>query len=183
MKSIFVFIVSAFFLFFIIFILTLFLRAPISKGKILKPARLLVQFLCPPKDLFDMVIDEKIDIASKGEIPPFMFKIKYIGPYNVGILLNKFNDNWCRNKRSLQLRLKLDFYSNDILLISKESTDKYEPFYGRRGNGFILFSFDSPAEIPIDTYITCKAMVLIADKELDAQCGPARLYAQKLSEE
>jgi hypothetical protein len=183
MKQIFVVITLIIFIIFIILITVTLLRVPISKGKILKQAKLWVHLFCPPKDLFDLVVDEEIDVTNLNNLQLFKFKLKYIGPYAGGILLEKFSDNLYRNRYELQLRIKLDFYKDNKLLISKKIGNNYSPFYGRKGNGLMLFEFKSPGDIPIDTEITCKSTILVTDEYLSKQYGPMRLYIQKESEE
>ncbi len=183
MKQVFVIITPIIVIVFIILIAVTLLRIPISKGKILKQARLLVQLFCPPKDLFDLVVDKEIDVINLNNPRSFKFKIKYIGPYTGGILLEKFSDDLYREKYELQLRIKLDFYNDNKLLISKETSNNYSPFYGRRGDGLMLFEFKSPEDIPIDTEITCKSTILATDEYLSQQYGSMRLYIQKESEE
>ena len=159
------------------------LKVPISRAETLKPLRLLVQLFCPPKDLFEFVMDRNIDIAKMDDIQTFEFKIKYVGPYSIGILLDNFSKDLYRKKYELKLRLKLDFYSDGALLTSKETTDDYTPFFGKRGNGFILSDFISPEEIPLDKKITCKLTIIAPDRELYSKYAPIKLYIQKMSEE
>lgn len=182
MKQVFIIITPIIVIVFIILIAVTLLRIPISKGKFLKQARLLVQLFCPPKDLFDLVVDKEIDVTNLNNPQSFKFKIKYIGPYTGGILLEKFSDDLYRKKYELQLRIKLDFYNDNKLLISKE-TSNYSPFYGRRGDGLMLFEFKSPEDIPIDAEIICKSTILATDEYLSQQYGSMRLYIQKESEE
>lgn len=183
MKQIFVIVISTIAIIFILLALIAFLRVPISKGKILKPARLWVQLFWPPKDLFDSVVNKEINITNTAEPQSFKFTVKYVGPYTVGVLLNNFSDDLYRKKYDLKLRVRLDFYKNDALLISKETSSDYTPFYGKRGNGLMLTEFESTEDVPIDTEITGKLIVLSPDESLSNQYGPLRLYIQKRSEE
>ena len=75
-----------------------------------------------------------MDITKIGNVQTFKFKNKYIGPYTGGILLEKFSDELYRKKYRLKLQIKLDFYNDNTLLILKETTNDYSPFYGKRGN-------------------------------------------------
>ena len=164
MKPILIGIISIIIIIFVFLVLVILLRIPISKGKILRPARLWVQLFCPPKDLFELVLNEEMDITKIGNVQTFKFKNKYIGPYTGGILLEKFSDELYRKKYRLKLQIKLDFYNDNTLLILKETTNDYSPFYGKRGNGLILFEFKSPENIHLDTEIICKSTILDTDE-------------------
>lgn len=183
MKQVFVIIILIVAITFIILVTVTLLRVPISKGKVFKQVRLWVQLFCPPKDLFDLVVNKEIDVTNLNNLQSFEFKIKYVGPYTGGILLEKFSDDLYRKRYELRLRIKLDFYNDNKLLISKETSNAYSPFYGSKGDGLMLFEFKSPEDIPIDTEITCKSIILATDEYLSKQYGPMRLYMQKESEE
>ena len=78
MKPILIGIISIIIIIFVFLVLVILLRIPISKGKILRPARLWVQLFCPPKDLFELVLNEEMDITKIGNVQTFKFKNKYI---------------------------------------------------------------------------------------------------------
>lgn len=181
MKQLFIFLILFVIVIIIILVLITLLRMPISKGKILQPARLWVQIFCPPKDLFDLVVNKKIDLSKLNDSQLFTFTVKYVGSYKGGILVDMMGDDFYNY--DLKLRMKLNFYKEGALLITKETTNDRIPFYGKRGNGFILFEFSCPEDIPIDTEIRCELTVLTVDKALDRQYGSVRLYIQKVSEE
>jgi len=158
------------------------LRVPICRGKIFKFARSHVQLFCPPKDLYKFILNEQIDIAKIDNIQTFSFKLKYIGPYRVVIVLDGFSGKLYREGYDLKLRVKLDFYKDDVLLISKIPTDNYDKFWALK-EGKIDCDFNSPEDIPIDTEVTCKVTILATDEYLRSQCTGARLCMSRRSEE
>lgn len=179
----FIFIILIIFVIILLVSLLFLLRAPISRGKIFPSLRFFVQYFCPPRDLFDLIVNDEIDTSKRGMAPTTKFRLKYIGPYAVGLLLDRFPPNLYHNKYDLILRLKFDFYKGNIFLFSKETSNEYSPFIGLRGNGFTLFHFNTPEDIPVDEDIICKVNVLQADEYLNHQYGPIKIYIQKRSEE
>jgi len=161
-----------------------FLKVPIAKGKILKEGRPLFNLFFEPKDLYELTLNEKIDITDANGTQMFTFTNKYIGPYSVGFLWEKFvpDDYASVEKLDFKLRLKFDCYENNILLMSKEIEDYEYKFLGLSEDGIALFEFNSPDTIPIDTEISCKVTILVADELFNNKYGPVKIYIQKSSE-
>ncbi len=44
----------------------LFFKVPISEGGLLRSLRVLKQLIFPPKDLYDLVVNEEISISDSG---------------------------------------------------------------------------------------------------------------------
>lgn len=137
-----------------------------------------------PEDLYNLRLKQSLDISKKGISREVDFNIKYKGEYDLGILLENFNVHGdLRDKKFvLELILKVDFYVNNELILTKESTGDYYSFLGKQGNGIALFSFYSPKELPKRKDIKCVIEVKTPDKKLSDTLGPAFVYIQKMSE-
>jgi len=144
------------------------------------------RFIFPPKDLFDLVVKKEIDVTTTKTVEIGMFKLKYDGPYAVGVMLDGFSsDDYFtkpQNKYDLKLKIRIDVYEGGQLRCSRLTTSEYTPFLGRRGNGFWLTDFYAPADVPIRKDLTCKITVLSPDEVLSEKFGPVSVYIQKASE-
>jgi len=138
--------------------------------------------LFPPKDLFELVVKETIDVASTGVASIVTFKIKYDGPYVAGILLEQFSRNSILQKSGFKLRIKCDIYANGNLCFSRVTTENYTSFLGLRGNGLWLMEFQVPEEVPLKEQVTCKITIFTADEALQEKYGPIAFYIQKRSD-
>jgi hypothetical protein len=166
------------------FLLPPLLRVPICKGKILGFLRPYVQIFCPPKDLYDIVLNERIDISEPNKNQTFNFKIKYIGQYATHVTLDELDDKLYGKKYDLKLQMRLNFYKDGVLLISKNPADYYQKSWGLdRGDGEIKCDFEVPKDVPIDTNITCGVRIFATDPYLNNHCKGTRLFIHKYSEE
>ena len=170
---------------FIILVLLVLLGTPevLSEGK---NNTSLWRFFFPPKDLFDLVVNEGIDITTTGEVASVIFRLKYDGPYNAGIYLAKLPNNGLpsdgTHKYVFKLRVRIDVFQGDQLFFSDISTSEYSSFMGLRGNGLQLLRFNAPEDVPLKKELTCKVTVLVPDKALNKNFGPVSFYIQKASE-
>ncbi len=151
-----------------------------------KATRLLALAIVPPKDLYDYLINEELDISEKGVVKRFEFKNKYVGRHDVGVLLDKFSDDLyfkpLSERYRLKLKMEVNFYSQNLLILSRVVENKYDPFIGRKGNGFSFFTYDSPKDLPLDKLITCEVKVVEPDGTLNTVYGPAKFYIKKMSD-
>jgi len=148
--------------------------------------KLIVLAVAPPKDLYDYLINEELDISKKGFTKKFEFKNKYVGRHGVGILLDKFTDDLyfvpLSQRHNLKLKMEVNFYVQNSLILSHVVENKYSPFIGRKWSGFYFFTYDSPKDLPLDKLITCEVKVIEPDRTLNATYGPARFYINKMSD-
>jgi len=173
-------------LFISFFLLAFLLRVPLCRGKIpIESMREYAMFLFPPKDIYENRLEKRIDVTSTGKVQDFKFSIRYIGPYDVSIIFDELPDDfWEKHKNhSLKLSIRIDFYKDEQLLISKIAPD--DPIEKKHAlwRGYIHCVFNSPEEIPTDMDIICKVTILSADELLNENCTGARLTISKLSEE
>jgi hypothetical protein len=138
--------------------------------------------LFPPKDLFDFVIKEEIDVVSTGVVSIATFEIKYGGPYAVGVLLEKYSANTLFLKDDFKLRIEYHIYSDETLCFSGKTTGDYTSFLGMRGNGLWLAEFEVPEEVPLKKSLTCKVRIVAPDEYLNKKYGPVFFYVQKKSD-
>lgn len=151
-----------------------------------KTMRRFMQALAPPKDLYDYLINESLDISEKGLTKRFEFRNKYPGRHDIGILLAKFSDDLyfrpLSQRHILKLKMEVNVYSQDALILSRVVENKYDPFIGRKGNGFSFITYESPRDLPIDKLIICEVKVLEPDDQLNTTYGPVRFYIRKMSD-
>ncbi|OQA03667.1 MAG: hypothetical protein BWY69_00305 [Planctomycetes bacterium ADurb.Bin401] len=160
------------------------LRVPICKGKILGFLRPHVQIFCPPEDLYDPILNKKIEISDTNKVQTYEFKTKYIGHYAAIIVLDGLDDDLYRKAYDLKLNMKLNFYQDGILLISRKTSDYYNKSWGLgHGDGEIKCEFESPKDIPIDANVTCEVLLITIDPYLNKHFKSANLFIQKYSEE
>jgi len=159
--------------FIIIFNLNIFFHKVIFRNVIF--------MLNQPKDLYDFIVNERIDIIKKGTYN-FEFVNKYDGKHSVGIILENFLDSLYFSKSNFKLRLKIDFYLKERLVFSNIKNVSY-PFKGKKGSGFIFLTYSCPSNLPRNQLIICKVTIIEPDYELFKKYGPVRFYVQKMSDE
>ena len=144
------------------------------------------RMLFPPEDLYELITKTELDITKTEAATSSKFQIKYDGPYSFGILLENLSTaDYSRTKPNppVNLKLKLEFYENNQPIFTAESIAiKFSPFFGLRGNGLFLGSFETPEQIPLMKEIECKATVIVPDKALQNKYGPVWFYIKKHSE-
>ena len=138
----------------------------------------------PPKDLYDLLIKEELDISKKGLIKRFEFKNKYAGRHDGGVLLDRFtNDLYfvpLSQRYQLKLKMEVNFFVQNSLILSRVVADEYSPFVGvRKGSGFSFFIYECPKDLPVNKLITCEVIVIEPDSTLNTFYGPVRFYIKK----
>ena len=148
--------------------------------------RRFMRAIAPPKDLYDFLINEDLDVRERGLIKRFEFRNKYSGRHDIGILLDKFSDDLYFKPFSqryiLKLKMEVNFYLQNSLVLSRVVENKYDPFIGRKGNGFSFITYEAPKDLPINELITCEVKVIEPDKQLYAAYGSVRFYIRKMSD-
>lgn len=158
------------------------LNVPIAQGKIFSPLRSIVLTFCPPSDIYDMPTCSPIDVSASGITTSITFTVKYVGPYGLGVFVDNTPDDLVWRKHSLSLRMRLEFYHGQKLLLSNEVGRTYSFISGGKGNGIILLLFRAPQELPVGQPIDCKITVLERDTYLTDTCGNPKLFIHKWSE-
>lgn len=164
----------------------IFLRTSILQAGSPKALRILFQRFAPPKDLYDYLVNEEIDLSKDDVVRRFEFKHKYTGKHNVGILLSHMPDELYELKQSyfaLKVRLEVNFYVGGKLTLSHHLGDEYHPFIGRTGSGLILATYNCPEDLPTDTLVLCEVKVVQPDRDLNRTYGPIKFYIRKMSDE
>jgi hypothetical protein len=169
---------------FILIMLAIFLlNKPILNSNAPEVVKDLVTAIIPPKDLYDCLIKEEIDISQKNLIKRIDFKNKYVGRHDIGILLDRFtNDLYfvpLSRRYKLKLKMEVNFYVNDIVVFSSVIENKYDPFIGRDKSGFSFITYDCPKDLPLNKLITCEVKIITPDAMLNTVHGPVRLYIEK----
>jgi hypothetical protein len=143
-----------------------------------------VTAVIPPYDLYDRLIEEEIDVSKKGLIKRVEFQNKYVGRHDVGILLEKFTANqyFMHQRYDLKLRMEINFYVDNKLILSRLVENKYYPFLGIDRNGFDFIDYNCPKDLPIKKSITCEVKIIMPDPTLKTVYGPVWLYIRKASD-
>lgn len=150
-----------------------------------KKLRGLIELFVPPKDLYSRLVEEEIDISTKGAQKSFKFKNKYFRTHSVGLMSRGFNADWYfrwREDRITPLRLEVSFFVDGKKLLSKVVGEDCSPFIGRKNGGFSLMLYDCPEDLPIDQLITCEVRVIQPDEAMYQTYGPIECYIQKRSD-
>ena len=172
-----------------VFILFL-LRESICEGKLLASDRTLVEFLFPPKNLYDKIIDAEIQL-DKGKEYCYSINCRYVGRYVFGIALDKWNEELFFNKNALDLILKLDFYTNKQMLTKTTSSihyaypsnpQGYAAYSNGKNGGFILGRIEVPKELENSINTNLTVTVVNADEKLGHTYGPIRFFIKRTSE-
>lgn len=148
------------------------------------PMRIIVSVFNPPKDLFNYLVREKIDLAKAGNRYIYEFSNKYKGKYIVGMLLDNFSKDlyFSQTKEIPEAIMEVRFFNSGDLIFSKIIDGKYGAFLGKDGSGYILFTYLCPEELPIDETMTCKVNIIKGDSAFLKKYGPAQFFIKKTSD-
>lgn len=147
----------------------------------------LTRLISPPKDYYDLIVDDQIDITQKGLIKRYTFQNKYWGGYRAGIFLDMLNQKSMYGllyKRS-KLKVEVNFYVDDILLpVNIVFPYVDDPFIsGELNSGYFFLKYYVPDELPADKIIVCEIKIIEPDDGLLKKYGPVRFFIQKDSDE
>lgn len=147
-----------------------------------KLMRLMVAAFFPPRDLYDFVVRSDIDL-SRADIKEVIFKAKYRGRHEAGILLRNFDfDKFFGTQYTFPLRLKLTFIRGSTPIMSRLVGASPSLFVGKESGGFGLFLIDIPKDLPIGEVVTCRIEVISPDAALNGTYGPAEFFVRKISD-
>jgi len=142
--------------------------------------RNVVEFFCPPEDLYFPVFKEEINISQKNYIKEFVFKIKYIGPYHIGIYIDKNYDELFGDKYKFNLVLKIAFFHNKKQIYSISTNSNYSLLSRGKIEGFaVLNSFRVPKRLPRGKEIMCRVTVFTEDKDFYNKFGPVKIGMER----
>ena len=82
----------------------------------------------------------------------------------------------------MKLKLLVQFYLNGNLLLSKETTDEYSPFYSKEGYGLFIAEILVPDNVPIEKEIDCKVKIINTDEYLSQEFEQIYFYMKRRSE-
>jgi hypothetical protein len=171
-------IIISIYLIFVFGLSKIILRSP-SVNKTVKG---LTELFLRPTDLYTPLFIKDLDISRKNESISTDFKIKYLGPYFVGLILKTSNNNVLFNKIPTDLKLSVSFFDNGKLLKTDAPQDQLSPFSSNYhgGESFYFLMFKCPEEIPLNKSITCEIKVLNPDKQLIDEYGPSSVFVARL---
>ncbi|RJP57933.1 MAG: hypothetical protein C4541_09345 [Candidatus Auribacter fodinae] len=145
--------------------------------------RNVVEYFWCPNDLFLSVFKEDIDISKKNYSKEFVFEIKYVGPYEIGLFIDKLAPDLTWEEFQLKLSLKIDFYINNKLTYSISTGSDYYFISRGRSEGFLaLQRLKVPKNLGRGKKIKCHVTVLSEDKDFYDKFGPTKLGLLRRSE-
>lgn len=143
--------------------------------------RLLIAGTFPPKGLYNYLACEELNIREAGSIQRLVFENRYAGRHEAGIVLTSFPVELYRNHR-VTLGLRVSFYSEGRLLLSRLVDSEYTPFLGKKDNGFTALIYRAPSDLPLRKPIVCEVEVVKPDQALADAYGPIKFYVRKMSD-
>ena len=78
--------------------------------------------------------------------------------------------------------MEIKLYKGDILLLTRQIENSYEPFISDLGSGFALFTYKVPQDLPLNADLVAQVKILEPDKYLFDTYGPTKLYINKISD-
>lgn len=145
------------------------------------------RYVNPPKNYFSPLVDFELDISRQGTVKRFKFTNKYRGNHDLGIFLDNFDFDVffakSKDRYKSKLNMEIDFYVNNLAIMSKTIGTGYSPILGPYGGGLIFVHYKAPKDLPLNQEIECEVKIITPDKELLDRYGPARFYIQKGSDE
>ncbi|MEW6536337.1 MAG: hypothetical protein AB1454_12060 [Candidatus Auribacterota bacterium] len=145
--------------------------------------RNVVEYFWCPNDLFFSVFKEDIDISKKNYSNEFVFEIKYVGPYDIGLFIDKSPSDLRWQRFKLKLSLKIDFYINNTLTYSIITGPDYDLLSRGRSEGFLaLQRLKVPKNLDRGKKIKCHVTVLSEDKDFYDKFGSTKLGLLRGSE-
>jgi len=145
--------------------------------------RNVIEYFCPPKDLFLPVFKEDIDISKRNYAKEFIFEIKYAGPYEIGIFTDKLASDLTWNKFKLKLILKADFYIKNKHIFSILTSSNYHFVSRGQFEGFLaLEMLKVPKNLHRGKKIECHITVINEDKDFYDKFGSVKLGLLRYSE-
>jgi hypothetical protein len=169
----------------IVFLMIYILRVPIAEGRYLNPLRWVMQTVCPPRDLYNHVLQKEIRVDEKNKQYSYKFRIKYDGKQGIGLLLNNFT-LFRKNSRKLEhspLIIRVKMHDNNNVYFEGLLSKWITQFDGQYGSGIVMKDFWSPLDVPSRKDIQCDIEVVIPDKQLQEYYAPIQLFIGKESEQ
>ena len=174
---------------YVLIVFVLFMSNSISfadEGTYMRNVKSFRNWISPPRDYYIPLFKEDFDISKDGLSKEIVFKHNYEGNHSFGILLEHFSDDLyyvpLSKRYKLKLKMEINFYSNNELILTKKIENIYEPFIGDIGRGFSFFTYKVPQELPINKDIVVHIKILETDKYLFETYGPTKLYIEKRSD-
>lgn len=153
----------------------------------LRPLRLLVQRLMPPRDLYTPLMRERLKAAEPGAVVRFEVTHHYAGMHAMGMLLGRPPPDWyppprSSDRRELALRLDVRVISGQAVLLHREVGREYDRFVGLIGSGLFFFTYSVPEQMPLGTPVVVEVRVLTPDSRIVDANGPVDFLIEKLSD-
>lgn len=143
----------------------------------------MVHLIIVPKDLYDYLVYDGFLFYNKGYTKTYSLKTKYNDYYEIGIVFKEKNMSSgysTKQKYSFNGKLKVDFYSNNLLVLSKTISSYNSVTYTKGDMNYLekvsLLRFGVPIMGKYMNDISVKISVLEPDPALQAYADSAKIY-------
>jgi len=156
-----------------------------------KSFRMLWQELFRPKDYFNDLVSEPIDLGIKGQTKKFKFENKYVGLHFIELVVEQFDRDWLlsgdpKKKYNFRARLELKLYSEEQLIYHRILGEKPRQAMGlgpTPSGAFVLADYQCPDDLPVKKNIVGEITVVETDTVLTNEYGPTTFVIRKVSDE
>lgn len=136
--------------------------------------------LVPPAGLYSPLSVSAMNLAEEGQRYQLRFENKYPGQHWFAIRVNSLAALDAANVGDFALRLEV---STDERPIHSELIEGPFERYQSRDNGFALYRYRVPEDLPIREPLTATLTIVQADEKFESAYGPAELVIKKLSDQ
>ena len=156
-----------------------------QKGYLGEHARLAAQMLVPMRDLYTNVLEQPISVAVGGRRFQYRFSNRYAGRHVFGLLARRHIDLSPISSPSQALAISISCGVEKSILFEKERQEHFSPWWRPmdRHQGFILFTYIVPQDLPLGRVVNCDVTINEGDEEFANRYGIYAFYAEKQSEE
>ena len=144
-----------------------------------EPYYSLAELAWPPADLHVPLVLQPVKLNFDGEAIRVRFKHKYKGPHTFGIR--------AENKIPMPVdtydwggRFQVTISAGDESHLSRDCGDSPSPWWSQSGNGFSLFYYNVPTEVPLHRIIDLEFQVIRCGKGFPSQLGAAAFYVRRM---
>jgi hypothetical protein len=114
------------------------------------------QYFFKRSDLYEPLYSGSISSFMTGSSHMFSFRNRYAGIHTVDVLVARGVEPKKPELEAPYLISSLKCYSGNRLLLEKTQHSVLGWFWGPRGDGFSLFEYSAPRDLPLDAAISCE---------------------------
>ncbi|MFB3894771.1 MAG: hypothetical protein ACE14V_00555 [bacterium] len=137
----------------------------------------LVHMVKPPNDLYQPIVEDKFEFATKGYSKTYNLSPRYLDPYELGFLVDQ---NGIESRYKYKGKLKIEFFRKDKLLFYDVATSIKHARYQRNDlatfDKISLYEFEIPLQGKYLKDISVRITVLEPDSRLAEINNSTTLY-------